>query len=53
MSPSTAAPRLAPTTYRPTPNQLLAATACPECAAPVVRQSGCATCPSCGWGKCG
>ncbi len=26
---------------------------CPECGAPVVHESGCVVCPSCGWGMCG
>ncbi len=26
---------------------------CPECAGPVVRASGCASCRHCGWGRCG
>ena len=26
---------------------------CPECAGPVVRNSGCITCRQCGWGRCG
>ena len=26
---------------------------CPECAGPIVRNSGCITCRQCGWGKCG
>lgn len=53
MTPTRTASRLAPTTYCPTPNPLLTATTCPECSAPVVRQSGCTSCPTCGWGKCG
>jgi len=26
---------------------------CPECSGPVIRNSGCVTCASCGWGRCG
>lgn len=26
---------------------------CPECGAHVIHESGCAVCPSCGWGLCG
>ena len=26
---------------------------CPECGAKVIHESGCVTCPSCGWGMCG
>jgi len=26
---------------------------CPDCGAPVVHESGCVTCPSCGWSLCG
>ena len=26
---------------------------CPECSTPVAAQSGCVTCPSCGWSRCG
>lgn len=25
---------------------------CPECAGPIVRNSGCVNCLQCGWGKC-
>ena len=28
-------------------------TPCPECGFGLVAASGCAYCPSCGWGKCG
>jgi len=26
---------------------------CPECGTRVIHESGCVTCPSCGWGMCG
>ncbi len=26
---------------------------CPECGNPLVKASGCTSCPACGWGKCG
>jgi len=26
---------------------------CPECGTLVIHESGCVTCPSCGWGLCG
>ena len=26
---------------------------CPECGTRVIHESGCVTCPSCGWGICG
>ena len=26
---------------------------CPECGSPVIHESGCVVCPSCGWGLCG
>ena len=26
---------------------------CPECGTRVIHESGCVTCPSCGWGLCG
>jgi uncharacterized Zn finger protein (UPF0148 family) len=25
---------------------------CPECKTKVVHESGCASCPNCGWGAC-
>lgn len=47
-------PRLIPTRYWQ-PNTLINNNirVCPECAGPVVRNSGCITCRQCGWGKCG
>jgi hypothetical protein len=50
-SPRRLAPALKPTTYY-VPVVSVAA-ACPECAGPVTRASGCITCVYCGWGKCG
>lgn len=47
-------PQLAPTvlgTVNPMTDKILGR--CPECDGPVVKASGCASCPSCGWGKCG
>ncbi len=29
------------------------ASSCPECGTMVVRAGGCASCPGCGWGRCG
>jgi len=26
---------------------------CPECAGPIIRNSGCLHCAQCGWGRCG
>jgi hypothetical protein len=26
---------------------------CPDCGGPLAVQSGCVTCPRCGWAKCG
>jgi ribonucleoside-diphosphate reductase alpha chain len=26
---------------------------CPDCSAPVTRQSGCVACLQCGWSRCG
>lgn len=26
---------------------------CPECAGPIIRNSGCVHCAQCGWAKCG
>jgi len=26
---------------------------CPECGVKLIHESGCVTCPSCGWGLCG
>ena len=26
---------------------------CPECGSPVIHESGCVVCPSCGWSLCG
>jgi len=51
MPPTTPRPSLQPTTY----NQLVInhIRVCPECAGPVVRNSGCITCRQCGWGRCG
>ena len=45
------APALKPTTYYVPVVQ--AARACPECAGPLSRASGCVSCVYCGWGKCG
>jgi hypothetical protein len=46
--------QLSPTRYQPS-NPLISnqIRVCPECAGPVVRNSGCITCKQCGWGKCG
>jgi len=51
-----ARPVLAPTRYLPprrdsAPDAALRV--CPECAAPLVRASGCVSCRHCGWGRCG
>jgi hypothetical protein len=37
------------------PNPLVTAAirACPDCAGPIVRASGCLSCRQCGWGRCG
>jgi hypothetical protein len=47
-------PQLLPTRYLAS-NPLTAANirVCPECAGPVIRNSGCVTCRQCGWGRCG
>jgi hypothetical protein len=39
-----------PTTYQPSTFRFRV---CPDCAGPVVRSSGCMSCPQCGWGQCG
>ena len=51
---TTPKPQLIPTRYQPT-NSLTTANirVCPECAGPLVRNSGCVNCRQCGWGKCG
>lgn len=33
-------------------NQVLEAERCPECGTALISESGCYTCPACGWGKC-
>jgi len=47
-------PQLLPTRYQAT-NPLISnqIRVCPECAGPVVHNSGCIACRQCGWGKCG
>jgi hypothetical protein len=47
-------PQLLPTRYQPS-NPLINNNirVCPECAGPVVKNSGCITCRQCGWGRCG
>lgn len=43
-------PALQPTIYNsPTHNNIRV---CPECAGPVVHNSGCISCRQCGWGRC-
>ncbi len=52
MTPPTPAPHpsLQPTTYNPLVH--INIRVCPECAGPVVHNSGCVTCRQCGWGRC-
>jgi ribonucleoside-diphosphate reductase alpha chain len=47
-------PQLSPTRYLPS-NPLTDSKirVCPECAGPVVSNSGCVSCRQCGWSRCG